>query len=72
MNNVKQVIDSALEGIEIPFDTSKMGIFERAAINKLMGGKQPIEFLRAMIASLPDEFIPHIVEVAKAIARASE
>lgn len=68
MEKVRQVIVEAVQNLPIPDDAvDEMPLFVRAFLK----GKHPIEFAAGMIANLPDEYIPHIVTVAKAIVDAA-
>lgn len=69
MHEVKQIILQAISKIELKDGWDKdLSLMEKA----LLRGRSPVEMAGGLIASLDDKFIPHIVDVAKAIAKAVE
>lgn len=66
--DVRQIIADALAKVELPdYDPSKLSTLQRM----VLGGKHPVEKMLEMIQTLPDEVLPSIVDVARAIVESA-
>jgi len=66
---VKEIIVRAIASIKLADDWHKdISLTQRA----MLRGRNPLEFAAGIIATMPDEYMPHIVNVANAITEATK
>lgn len=76
MVNPSKVKETLVDAVNLfpveSLDMKKMPLQVRAVAATLLKGMHPLEFITKLLAHIPDEYIPHIVQVAEKVVEVAK